>query len=166
MDSPICGITTSVPPEDADEGAGAAAGACGAGAEGAGAAFAGVDGAEAFEPDLDGADAAGDGAAACADVPLSETTATTVLICTVSPSRTLISDSTPATGEGISASTLSVEISNSGSSFCTASPAFLSHLVMVPSKIDSPIWGITTSVGMNDFSGMRDAGACLFPAGL
>jgi hypothetical protein len=24
----------------------------------------------------------------------------------------------------------------------------LSHLVIVPSKIDSPIWGITTSVGM------------------
>src|ERR1019366_7546617 len=50
---------------------------------------------------------------------------------------------------GISASTLSVEISNSGSSFSTASPAFLSHLVIVPSKIDSPIWGMITSVGMD-----------------
>ena len=78
----------------------------------------------------------------------SVTTATTVLISTVAPSATLISVSTPATGEGISASTLSVEISNSGSSFSTRSPAFLSHLVMVPSKIDSPIWGMITSVGM------------------
>ena len=76
-------------------------------------------------------------------------TATTVFTSTVAPSGTLISLSTPATGEGISASTLSVEISKSGSSFSTLSPAFLSHFVMVPSKIDSPIWGIITSVAMN-----------------
>ena len=62
------------------------------------------------------------------------------------PASNLISVSTPATGEGISASTLSVEISNSGSSFWTVSPAFFSHLVMVPSKMDSPICGMTTSV--------------------
>src|ERR1700722_20918173 len=55
----------------------------------------------------------------------------------------------PAAGEGISASTLSVEISKSGSSRWTVSPGFLSHLVMVPSVMDSPIWGMTTSVGMN-----------------
>ena len=72
--------------------------------------------------------------------------ATTVLICTVVPACTLISESTPAAGEGISASTLSVEISKSGSSCCTVSPGFFSHLVMVPSKIDSPIWGMITSV--------------------
>ena len=48
-------------------------------------------------------------------------------------------DETPAAGAGISASTLSVEISNSGSSRCTLSPTFLSHLVTVPSAIDSPI---------------------------
>ena len=75
-------------------------------------------------------------------------TATTVLICTVAPSAILISCSVPAAGDGISASTLSVEISNSGSSRWTVSPTFLSHLVSVPSVIDSPIWGITTSVGM------------------
>jgi hypothetical protein len=63
-------------------------------------------------------------------------TATTVSTTTVAPSGKLIAVSTPATGEGISASTLSVEISKSGSSFSTVSPAFLSHLVMVPSKID------------------------------
>ena len=71
--------------------------------------------------------------------------ATTVLIWTVAPSGVLISVRIPETGAGISASTLSVEISKSASSLCTASPAFLSHLVMVPSKMDSPICGITTS---------------------
>ena len=39
--------------------------------------------------------------------------------------------------------------------FFDGSPAFLSHLVMVPSKIDSPIWGMMTSVGMN--RSLRDA---------
>jgi hypothetical protein len=46
---------------------------------------------------------------------------------------------------------LSVEISNRGSSRWTLSPVFFSHLVIVPSKIDSPIWGITTSVGIVPF---------------
>ena len=54
----------------------------------------------------------------------------------------------PAAGEGISASTLSVEISNKGSSRSTWSPTFFNHLVMVPSAMDSPICGITTSVAM------------------
>src|SRR6266446_2577609 len=67
---------------------------------------------------------------------------------TVLPSPTLISFSTPAEGDGISASTLSVEISKSGSSRSTLSPGFLSHLVIVPSKILSPIWGITMSTAM------------------
>jgi hypothetical protein len=60
----------------------------------------------------------------------------------------LISFSTPAEGDGISASTLSVEISNSGSSRSTLSPGFFSHLVIVPSKMLSPIWGITMSTAM------------------
>ena len=64
---------------------------------------------------------------------------------TVCPSFTRISASTPLTGAGISASTLSVEISNIGSSRLTESPTFLSHFDSVPSAIDSPIWGITTS---------------------
>jgi hypothetical protein len=55
---------------------------------------------------------------------------------------------TPVTGDGISASTLSVEISNSGSSRSTLSPTFFSQRTMVPSAIDSPIWGITTSVAI------------------
>src|SRR5258707_5469688 len=67
---------------------------------------------------------------------------------TVCPSPTLISFRTPADGEGISASTLSVEISNNGSSRSTLSPGFFSHLVIVPSKMLSPIWGITISTAM------------------
>src|SRR5215469_5885368 len=67
---------------------------------------------------------------------------------TVWPSGILISFRTPAVGDGISASTLSVEISKSGSSRSTLSPGFLSHLVMVPSKMLSPIWGMTTSTAM------------------
>ena len=64
---------------------------------------------------------------------------TTVFTCTVAPSATLISWSTPEAGAGISASTLSVEISNSGSSRWILSPGFFSHLVIVPSTMDSPI---------------------------
>src|ERR1051326_6698533 len=92
-----------------------------------------------------GAGAAAGGAAA---VPAPSIVATTVLIGTVWPSLTLISFSTPAVGDGISASTLSVEISKSGSSRSTLSPGFFSHLVIVPSKILSPIWGITTSAAI------------------
>src|SRR5688500_5580416 len=60
----------------------------------------------------------------------------------------MISVRTPADGDGISASTLSVEISNSGSSRSTGSPTFLIHRTMVPSAIDSPIWGMTTLVAI------------------
>ena len=76
-------------------------------------------------------------------------TATTVLTGTVSPSLCRISVTTPAAGAGISASTLSVEISKSGSSRSTLSPTFLIQRTIVPSAIDSPICGITTSVGHN-----------------
>src|SRR5215470_3335085 len=113
-------------------GAGAAGLETGAGA-GAGAGAAGLAGAEA-------------GVAAAA--PAVSMTPTMVWMGTVWPSPTLISFSTPAEGDGISASTLSVEISNSGSSLSTLSPGFLSHLVIVPSKMLSPIWGITISTAM------------------
>ncbi len=52
----------------------------------------------------------------------------------------------PATGEGTSASTLSVAISTIGSSSATASPMFFSHRVTVPSVTDSPMAGIVTCV--------------------
>ena len=84
----------------------------------------------------------------CGWSPAPSSTATTVLTSTVSPSLNLISLRVPAAGEGISASTLSVEISNKGSSRSTCSPTFFSHLVIVPSAMDSPICGITTSVAM------------------
>src|SRR5882762_1219795 len=85
---------------------------------------------------------AGAGTAAPASVSKTPTTVCTGTVC---PCCTLISARTPAAGAGISASTLSVEISNSGSSRFTGSPTFLSHLLKVPSAIDSPIWGIKTS---------------------
>ena len=50
--------------------------------------------------------------------------------------------SVPAAGEGISASTLSVEISTSGSSASTRSPTCFNHSRTVPSVTDSPIWGM------------------------
>src|SRR5271170_6127883 len=104
--------------------------------------------------------AAAGAAPAEADPPI---TATTVLIWTVVPSATLISVRVPAVGEGISASTLSVEISNSGSSCATVSPTFLSHLVIVPSKIDSPICGMTTSTALPE-EDADGAGAAAFGA--
>jgi hypothetical protein len=73
-------------------------------------------------------------------------TPTTVLIGTVAPGWTRISLRMPDAGAGISASTLSVEISKSGSSRCTLSPTFFIHFVTVPSAMDSPIWGMMTSV--------------------
>jgi hypothetical protein len=78
--------------------------------------------------------------------PAGAITPTIAPIATVAPGGTRISARTPAAGDGISASTLSVEISKRGSSRLTASPIFLSHLVTVPSAMDSPICGMITSV--------------------
>src|SRR5580658_5592450 len=91
---------------------------------------------------------AGGAAGVASAAPAASITATTVCTATVSPSFTLISFNTPAAGAGISASTLSVEISNKGSSRSILSPGFLSHLVTVPSKMLSPIWGMTTFTAM------------------
>src|SRR5258705_2298203 len=126
--------------EDAADGAGAAAGAGGAGGGAAGLAAAGAGAGAALAGAGAGVDAAAE--------PAPSITATMVWMGTVWPSAILISFRTPAEGEGISASTLSVEISKRGSSRSTLSPGFLSHLVMVPSKMLSPIWGMTTSTAM------------------
>ena len=67
----------------------------------------------------------------------------------VSSSSALISIMVPATGEGISVSTLSVETSSNGSSTSTVSPTDLSHCVMVPSVTDSPSSGISTEFAMS-----------------
>ena len=72
--------------------------------------------------------------------------ARTVPTSTVSPSWTRISATTPSAGLGTSVSTLSVEISSSGSSRPIGSPTWRSHFVTVPSETETPIWGITTSV--------------------
>ena len=74
--------------------------------------------------------------------------ASSVPTATVSPSATRISWSTPEPGLGTSVSTLSVEISSSGSSARTSSPTWRSHLVTVPSDTDTPIWGMTTSTAV------------------
>ena len=65
--------------------------------------------------------------------PVSLMIARTASTLTVWPSGTRISPSIPDAGDGISESTLSVEISNKGSSLATVSPAFFSHFVRVPS---------------------------------
>src|SRR5215831_18618401 len=106
------------------------------------------------------------GAGAAAPAPTAAFTsvssrATTVCTATVSPSFTRISASTPADGDGISASTLSVEISKIGSSRFTESPTFFNHFDNVPSAIDSPIWGITTSMRATD---SPSVGVCARPA--
>src|SRR5699024_1636358 len=62
----------------------------------------------------------------------------------VSSSSAITFSRTPATGEGISVSTLSVDTSSKGSSTSTLSPTFFSHWVMVPSVTDSPNSGIST----------------------
>src|SRR6266571_4250204 len=140
---------------------GAAAGAAPPDAAGARWAAADGGGAAAAGPEAAGARwAAAEGPAAAA-LPLSVSmTATSVCTGTVWPSWTLISASTPAVGAGISASTLSVEISNSGSSRFTSSPSFLSHLLKVPSAIDSPIWGMRTSTRAIESPSIRREPSC------
>src|SRR6266851_5759974 len=134
-----CSAVCTPPPSPSLRFTAGAAGAVGTAALGG--SGLGTGGAVAF-----GCSGLAEAAGADATAPFSVSrTATSVCTGTVCPSCTLISASTPAAGAGISASTLSVEISNSGSSRFTESPTFLSHLLKVPSAIDSPIWGISTS---------------------
>ena len=116
--------------------------ALGAAGPGAGPAVPAGDGSAAGE-----GRSAGTAGAATAS-PAAPITATTELTGTVSPARARICSSTPPTGAGTSASTLSVDISNSGSSRSTVSPTRLVQRTIVPSAIDSPICGISTSVGI------------------
>ncbi len=82
------------------------------------------------------------------DSPSPPMTASTVPTSTVSSCSTLISRRVPATGDGTSVSTLSVDTSSSGSSTATSSPTALSHWVTVPSVTDSPRAGSCTSVAI------------------
>ena len=98
-----------------------------------------------------GSSAASGSESACSEPdssPGSPTRAITSPTSTVSSSSKRISVSTPATGEGISVSTLSVETSSSGSSTSTVSPTFFSQVVIVPSVTDSPSSGISIEVAM------------------
>ena len=71
---------------------------------------------------------------------------------------TLISARMPALGAGISASTLSVEISKIGSSRFTSSPIFLSQRESVPSAMDSPICGMMMSTRATGSTSVGDVG--------
>src|SRR6266550_4474195 len=144
----------------------AAAAAAAAGAAAAGAA-AGAAGGEADDPSEEAAPPAGSPAGPVvgaapeageeaaspeaapspeAAAPASEISISAVPTGTVAPSSTRIFVTVPATGEGTSVSTLSVEISNRGSSRATASPSRLSHFRIVPSTIVSPSCGIWIDV--------------------
>ena len=79
----------------------------------------------------------------------SPTRAMTAPTSTVSSSSARISMRVPATGDGISVSTLSVETSSNGSSTSTVSPTDFSHWVIVPSVTDSPSSGITTECAIS-----------------
>jgi hypothetical protein len=111
---------------------------------------AGAAGAGAAPPVGAAAGAAAAGAGAAAGAPIGallsvSMRATMVPTATVCPSVTDTSARTPPVGAGISASTLSVEISKIGSSRLTSSPTFLSQRESVPSAMLSPIWGMMTS---------------------
>ncbi len=67
---------------------------------------------------------------------------------TVSSSWATIFFSTPAAGDGISVSTLSVDTSSSGSSSSTVSPSCFSQRVTVPSVTLSPSAGIWTEMAI------------------
>ena len=126
--------------------AGAAAGAgAGGGAGGVGWAVSVAAASEASAASCVAGSGGASGAAAGA-APSGAITASTVPTSTVSPSWTRICATTPSAGLGTSVSTLSVEISSSGSSRPMCSPSDLSHFVIVPSETDTPIWGMTTSV--------------------
>ena len=137
--SPSSGSTTSLASPEA-AGAGSDSGCAGAGSAAAGSSAAGAAGAA-------GSSAAGAASPAGALEP-SPILASTAPTSTVSSSATRISSMTPLTGEGISVSTLSVEISSRPSSAWIVSPTFLSQRVTVPSVTLSPSAGRTTDVLM------------------
>src|ERR687891_2396955 len=78
--------------------------------------------------------------------PVPSIRVSTVPTSTVSPASTITSASRPLTGAGTSLSALSVEISSRGSSAWTVSPGCFFHSRTVASAIDTPIWGIVTSI--------------------
>src|SRR4051794_16414080 len=126
-----------------------------------------------FPPPLEGAGGAA-GAGPAARGPRSATSptairATTVPVATTSSGAARISTTVPATGDGSSASTLSVETSTRPWSFSTWSPTFTSQSSTVPSETDSPISGTATSMtspppSAGGAGGTGDAGREAAPA--
>ena len=108
-----------------------------------------------------GAGAAGDDAAGVAGAsfaaPMIATTPPTATVLSVAAT---ISISTPAAGDGISVSTLSVETSSNGSSTATVSPTFFSQRVTVPSVTLSPSAGIVTWIDIPGSFRRERAAAC------
>ena len=72
---------------------------------------------------------------------------------------TSIANKVPATGDGISVSTLSVETSSNASSTATESPIFFNQRVTVPSLTLSPNAGIVMTVPEPDAAGAAATGA-------
>ena len=93
---------------------------------------------------------AGDCAAASEEPDPSPMITRGVPTSTVSSSATRMASITPAIGDGISVSTLSVETSSSGSSTSTRSPTFFNQRVTVPSVTLSPSAGRLTDSLISD----------------
>src|SRR3954454_14624303 len=87
------------------------------------------------------------GGASPGDAPVS-IVARTVPTSTVAPTSTSSDTTRPVAGDGISVSTLSVEISTIGSSDFTQSPTRFFHSNTVSSATDTPICGIVTSTAV------------------
>ena len=81
-------------------------------------------------------------------------------VATTSSGSARISTTVPATGDGSSASTLSVEISTRPWSRSTVSPTFTSHSSTVPSETDSPISGTATSTTSASVSSLAACESC------
>ena len=91
----------------------------------------------------------------CPDTPIKPRRAPTG---TVVSTATSIARRVPATGEGISVSTLSVETSRSASSTATESPTFFNQRVTVPSETLSPSAGMVITVPAPDGAAATGAG--------
>ena len=131
-DSPSAGIETIVAPLLAT----GAAATTGVGVGVAGGVGAGVG--------VETGAAVGAGAAAFVAPLDSAIIANSAPTATVESTCTTIFCNTPATGDGISVSTLSVETSSNGSSTAIWSPSFFNQRVTVPSVTDSPSAGMVT----------------------
>src|SRR6266446_2079150 len=86
---------------------------------------------------------------AVVSAPTGSITASVAPTGTVCPSAVTIFATLPAPGDGISVSTLSVEISTSAWSSTTMSPSLTSHFRIVPSTTLSPICGMVTSIAIS-----------------